>query len=176
MTLTNLPETSFQLSSTQRPRVLPDGRIFDLFWTYDNAAAVYLNIHARESRDGGRTWLPLWDTGVPGQPAPVVPLPDGRLVMVHVDRTGAPAIRCRVSRDQGRTWPAESGLTLYESALPSQTVRKDGMVDAGAEMGKFSVGLPATAALPDGDFLTVYYAGPSTDCTSVQWARCRVMQ
>lgn len=155
----------------QRPQVLPDGRILDLFWTYDNQAATYLNIHARESRDGGRTWSELWDTGVPGQPAPVVALRDERLAMVHVDRTGAPAIRCRVSRDGGRTWPAESALTLYESVLPSQTVRKDGMADAWSEMGKFSVGLPATAVLPDGGFLVVYYAGPATDCTSVEWVR-----
>lgn len=154
----------------QRPQVLTDGRIFDLFWTYDNQAATYLNIHARESRDGGRTWSELWDTGVPGQPAPAVPLPGGRLAMVYVDRTGAPAIRCRTSDDGGRTWPAESTLTLYESVLPSQTVHKDGMADAWSEMGKFSVGLPATAALPNGDFLVVYYAGPSTDCTQVEWA------
>ena len=32
----------------QRPQVLPDGRILDLFWTYGNAAAAYLNIHARD--------------------------------------------------------------------------------------------------------------------------------
>ncbi len=155
----------------QRPQVLRDGRILDLFWTYDNQAAAYLNIHARESRDGGRSWSELWDTGVPGQPAPVVQLADGRLAMVYVDRTGAPAIRCRTSADGGRSWPVETALTLYESVLPSQTVHKDGMADAWSEMGKFSVGLPATASLPDGDMLVVYYAGPGTDCTSVQWAR-----
>jgi hypothetical protein len=155
----------------QRAQVLPDGRLLDLFWTYDNQTATYLNIHARASADGGRTWSALWDTGVPGQPAPVAPWCDGALAMVYVDRTGAPTIRCRTSSDQGRTWPAESTLTLYESALPSQTVRKDGMADTWSEMGKFSVGLPATAALSAGDLLVVYYAGPQTDCTSVEWVR-----
>jgi hypothetical protein len=155
----------------QRPTALPDGRLFDLFWTYDNHAATYLSIHARVSADGGRSWSALWDTGVPGQPAPVVPLRDGRLAMVYVDRTGAPAIRCRTSTDGGRHWPADSTLTLYESALPSQTVRKHEMADAWSEMGKFSVGLPATAVLPDGDMLVVYYAGPRTDHTSVDWVR-----
>ncbi len=155
----------------QRPCILPDVRILDLFWTYDNGAATYLNMHARESEDAGHTWSALWDTGVPGQPAPVVPLPDGRLALVYVDRTGAPAIRCRISEDNGRTWPAETTLTLYESVLPSQTARKDVMADAWSEMGKFSVGLPATAALPNGDVLVVYYAGASTDCTSVEWVR-----
>jgi hypothetical protein len=155
----------------QRPQVLPDGRIVDLFWTYDNGAATYLNIHARASTDGGRTWSVLWDTGVPGQPAPVAPLGDSRLAMVYVDRTGAPAIRCRISADGGHTWSTETTQTLYESVLPSQTVRKDGMADAWAEMGKFSVGLPATASLPNGDLLVVYYAGEDTDHTSVEWVR-----
>jgi hypothetical protein len=155
----------------QRATVLPDGRILDLFWTYDNPAATYRNIHARESADGGRTWSALWDTGVPGQPAPAVALRDGRLAMVYVDRAGAPAIRCRFSADGGRTWPESTRLSIYESGLAGQTVAKSGMNDAWSEMGKFSVGLPATAALPNGDILVVYYAGPGADRTNVMWAR-----
>jgi hypothetical protein len=155
----------------QRPQVLPEGRIFDVFWTYDNRDATYLNIHARESWDQGRIWSALWDTGVPGQPAPVVALSEGRLALVYVDRTDAPAIRCRISSDAGRTWPTDSMLSLYESVLPSQTVNKGGMVDTWAEMSKFSIGLPATAALPGDEILVVYYAGPLTDSTSVEWVR-----
>jgi hypothetical protein len=158
----------------QRPQILRAGRVLDLFWTYDNLNARYLNIHARESADRGRTWSELWDTGVPGQPAPVVELPDGRLVMVYVDRTTAPAIRGRLSRDGGRTWPADTQFSIYESDLGTQTRAKAAMADAWSEMGKFSVGLPATAALPDGDVLIVYYAGPATDQTSVEWARLRL--
>ncbi len=157
----------------QRPAVLGDGRLLDLFWTYDNAAGRYLNIHARSSTDGGRTWSPLWDTGVPGQPAPPVSLPDGRIVMVYVDREGPPAIRARLSGDGGRTWPQATQVAIYETAMTSQTRNKSSMQDAWAEMGAFSVGLPATAPLPDGDVLVVYYAGPQTDCTDVRWARLR---
>ena len=49
------------------------------------------------------------------------------------------------------------------------------MADAWTEMGKFSVGLPATAALPDGDVLVVYYAGRETDRTDIEWARLRFL-
>jgi hypothetical protein len=157
----------------QRPSILPDGRVFDLFWTYDNAAAKYLNIHANVSSDRGQPWSGLWDTGVPGQPAPPVALRDGRLAMVYVDREGPTAIRCRVSSDDGRTWPDDSVLNLYESGQPGQTVKKGQMADAWSEMGKFSVGLPATAALPNGDILVLYYAGPETDRTNVEWMRLR---
>ena len=157
----------------QRCQVMSDGRLFNVFWTYDNKAAKYLNIHACESKDSGRTWSPLWDTGVPGQPAQVIQLCDGALVMAYVDRTGATAIRSRVSFDGGHSWPEESTLTFYDSESPSQTVSKDNMVDTWSEMGKFSAGLPSTAVLENGDVMVVYYAGRNTDATRVEWVRIR---
>jgi len=157
----------------QRAGVLDDGSIFDPFWTYDNKAAVYLNIHARRSTDNGRTWSEMWDTGVPGQPAVPVSLPDRRVAMVYVDRTGSPAIKLRLSGDGGRTWPQSSEMTLYQAQLPAQTERKGSMQDAWSEMAKFSVGLPATTALANGDLLVVYYAGAETDHTSIEWVRVR---
>jgi BNR repeat protein len=155
----------------QRPAVLADGSILDLFWTYDTGADLYLNIHARQSFDHGRTWSPLWDTLIPGQPAPPVSLPDGQLAMVYVDRTGIPTIKGRLSGDGGRTWPENTELILHLPAGTTQTVAKAGMPDAWAEMGKFSIGLPTTARLADGQFLVTYYAGPRTDQTDVHWIR-----
>ena len=155
----------------QRPGILADGRILDMFWTYDSQAAVYLNIHARESLDHGCTWSELWDTGVPGQPAPPVSLPDGRIAMVYVDRTGPPVIKMRVSSDHGRTWPDRTEIVLYQTGANSQTWKKKSMQDAWAEMAMFSTGLPATALLENGDVLVVYYAGPDTDQTDIQWVR-----
>jgi hypothetical protein len=155
----------------QRPGVLADGRIMDLFWTYDNAAAVYLNIYARESKDNGKTWSDLWDIGVPGQPAPPVSLPDGKIAMVYVDRTSVPVIKIRTSADGGKTWPAETELLVSEPQTKSQTDNKKSMQDAWAEMGKFSLGLPATALTKNGDVLATYYSGPETDKTDIKWAR-----
>ncbi len=155
----------------QRPAVLADGRILDVFWTFDRKTAVYLNIHARESRDNGRTWSEMWDCGIPGQPAPPVSLPDGRIALAYMDRTGAPMLKLRVSSDGGRTWPSETERVLYELKLPSQTWDKKTMQDAWAEMGKFSVGLPYTAALQDGSFVVVHYAGAHTDRTGIEWIR-----
>jgi len=155
----------------QRPQVLADGSLLDLFWTYDTREAVYLNMHARRSTDEGRTWSEMWDVGVPGQAAPPVSLPGGRIAMVYMDRTGAPAIRCRTSSDTGRSWPDDTEISIYESALAGQMGSKGDMADAWSEMGKFSVGLPATAALADGGFIVAYYAGPETDRTNVEWVR-----
>lgn len=155
----------------QRPSVLSDGTILNLFWTFDRQDAVYLNIHAKSSGDNGRTWSDMWDTGIPGQPAPPVTLPDGRIGMVYVDRTTSPVIKMRASDDGGRTWPAETEVVIHEATLDSQTWKKKSMQDAWAEMGAFSLGLPTTVSLADGNVLVAYYSGPDTDTTSIHWVR-----
>ena len=157
----------------QRPSVLPDGRLLDVFWTFDRVPAAYLNIHAIESSDGGRTWSSPRDTGVSGQPGPIFPLVDGSLAMPVVDRRAAPAIRIRRSVDGGKTWPEEDQLSVYESEGPEQTQDKSSMQDAWAEMYRFSVGLPNVAQLPGGGGLLTYYAGSETDVTSIRWALVR---
>ena len=159
----------------QRPSVLSDGKILDLFWTYDNHLGRYLNIHARESLDNGRNWSVIWDTGVPGQPAPPVSLPDGRIVKVYVDRTGIPTIKMRTSEDGGRTWPDTTDFIIYQGETGSQSGEKKVMPDAWAEMAKFSVGLPVATLLSNGDILVVYYAGIHPDLTDIQWALLRVV-
>jgi hypothetical protein len=155
----------------QRPGVVDNGRVLDVFWTYDNRTAAYLDIHARESLDHGRTWSEMWDTGISGQPASPLLLPGGIVALVFVDRTGAPAIKLRTSTDGGRTWPAASEVVLYGAVVATQTTAKTTMNDAWSEMAKFSVGLPATARTVEGDLLVAYYAGPHFDRTSIEWVR-----
>ena len=157
----------------QRVSALSDGRMLVMYWTFDREAAVYLNMHAAESTDGGATFSAVWDTGVPGQPAPVVDLGDGRLVLVYVDRTDRPTIKARVSRDGGRSFDADSELIIHDRGVGTQIIRKGGMNDAWDEMNDYSVGLPAATPLGGGEMLVVYYTGPHADATDIQWARLR---
>jgi hypothetical protein len=157
----------------QRPAVLADGSLLDVFWTYDRSATDYLNIHARKSTPGARVWSEFWDTGVPGQPAQPVSLQDGRIAMVYVDRTAEPAIKLRVSLDGGKTWPEETEMILYQPELASQSGKKRSMQDTWSEMEKFSLGLPATALLANGDLLVVFYVGPEPDLTDILWLRLK---
>jgi hypothetical protein len=157
----------------QRLSILRDGTLLDLFWTYDNAAAEYPPIHACESRDGGKTWSTLWNTGVTGQPARPVELLNGELAMVYVDRTVSPQIKVRMSSDGGRTWPPETEETLSQQSVAANTYRKSRMQDAWTEMSAFSLGLPDARALPDGSVLVVYYHGANKDETSIQWCRIK---
>jgi hypothetical protein len=155
----------------QRPAVVGDGELLDLFWTFDRASGVYLNIHARRSQNQGRDWSSLWDTGVPGQPAPAVRLADGRLVMVYVDRTAAPAIKVRTSDDDGHDWPDASELTLFAHDVSQDLSQPGDMQTAWNEMYDFALGLPTTVLLSGGDVLVVFYAGSSGDETSIHWQR-----
>lgn len=149
-------------------------KVVALFWTFDRVANAYLNIHARTSRDSGRTWGDLTDTGVPGQPARLASIDAKTSVMVYVDRTGVPAVKARLSGDGGKTFPTSTELLIHDRPLKTQTWNKGSMQDAWAEMSEFSIGLPDAVTLGNGDVLAVYYTGPRADVTDIAWTRLRV--
>jgi len=155
----------------QRPSVLPDGRLFNVFWTYDRDVVAYRNIHASESSNGGNTWTAPRDTGVGGQPGPVFPLADGGLAMPVVDRSRGTAIKVCESRDEGRTW--SQGAVVHDTPAGPKPAAGSSMQATWDEMVQFAVGLPNVSPLPDGGALLVYYAGPETDVTGIHWALIR---
>ncbi len=157
----------------QRPGVMADGSLLDTFWTYDNGTTAYRNIHTRSSGRGDqlRSWGPMVDSGIPGQPAQPVVLEDGSIALVYVDRTDIPAIRLAVSRDGGVSWISQREPLYLHRQRKKQEYDKHSMNDAWSEMGKFSVGLPAAALCGNGDLLVVFYAGPDTDTTAIKWLR-----
>jgi len=155
----------------QRPAVMTGSIVLNLFWTFDTEKQEYLNIHAAESNNNGHSWLKPWDTGLPGQPAAPVMLPDGKVAMVYIDRSACPEIKMRLSNDLCRSWLPEE-LILYRHSAPQNTQRRS-MQDAWAEMSAFSVGLPATARMENGDILVVYYAGGNQEQTDINWIRIK---
>jgi hypothetical protein len=157
----------------QRPTVLPDGRMFDVFWSFDHERGEYLNIHACVSDNRARSWSPLWDTGLPGQPGPVFVLTDGALAMPVVDRTEAPVIRIHRSTDGGQTWCDGRACVVHQAEQYTHAGSTETLKDAWATMVRYAVGLPYTAALPGGGALLTYYAGEETDLTAIRWAEVR---
>lgn len=95
-----------------------------------------------ESLDGGVTWSAprplLEDLG--GAPAHLYKMEDGRLFSVYGYRSVPYGIRVMFSEDGGKTW--DTGHTLYTNPYTAD------------------LGYPATIALEDGSFLTVFYAHP----------------
>ena len=158
----------------QRPTVLADGSLLDVFWTFDRRKSAYLNLHARTSLDHGRTWSPIRDIGVPGQAGTPVPLADGRIVLPYMDRTGVPMLKVRVSADGGRSWSDSTEAVLDDSIRHSQQRERTTMQETWSDMDKFSIGLPTGIALADGSVLLVYYGGPEADCSGIHWIRLKV--
>lgn len=157
----------------QRLNVMADGKtLIDFFWTLDGVRQQYLNIHGKESFDGGKTWSALWDTGLYGQPGQPVALPDSRLAAIEIDRRISPVITVRISADHGRTF-GES-LVIYDARQGSQDSGRLSMNDAWDEMYAFSVGHPNLARLNDQEILAYYYAGNHCDHTRIEYVRIRV--
>jgi len=158
----------------QRIGVMNDGRLLNMFWTFDREKADYRTIHASESMDGGKTWSPLWDTGLPGQPGAPADIGGGRTAVIYIDRSGPPKIVVRISEDGGRTYLPEELVIYDDSQQKKQTVKKSGMNDAWDEMGAFSVGHPHLIMLPSGVLYAYHYAGSHTDRTDIRWVKIAV--
>ncbi|MCM8759212.1 MAG: glycoside hydrolase [Candidatus Omnitrophica bacterium] len=157
----------------QRPGVLSDGSILDVFWTYNNENCSYLNIHARYSPDKGKTWSEIWDTGVPGQPGHPVSLRDGKIAMPFIQRDGFPVIKMRISSDNGRTWQENTEIIVYNSADKFSHSERKSMKDTWSEFNKFTTGWPITAKTKNSDIIVAYYNGPHPDHTNIEWVRIR---
>lgn len=92
------------------------------------------------STDGGRTWTPMKKTPMLGLPPHLIALPDGKLVAVYGRRFADPGFgefAC-ISDDGGKTWDAANEVMLMPAA-------------------NGDLGYPASALLPNGDIVTVYY-------------------
>ncbi|HEU5123331.1 MAG TPA: sialidase family protein [Verrucomicrobiae bacterium] len=100
----------------------------------------YFRLYQLDSQDFGKTWsqphqLPIW-----GQPAFLLKLRSGNLLMVYGHRSAPYSVRALLSHDRGQTWDAQSEITL-------QTF----------EPGGWDIGYPVATQLNDGRILVAYY-------------------
>lgn len=152
----------------QRIDTLADGRVVDIFWTFDREVGDYVNIHFCQSENGGRTFGPLIDTGLAGQPGNVIDGKDGTMLAIYINRDAAPVIRLAESAD-GTSWT--DVLTVFDFGSNTKGKRNAGMNDVWAEMGAFSVGHPFLKRMQDGTIWAYYYSGPSTHRTDFHFAK-----
>jgi len=157
-----------------RENVMEDGKVLMFFWTYDIPNKTYLNIHAVESEDNGMSWSKPWDTRVFVQPARPLSLKDGKVALVYVDRKNSPTIKVILSDDGGKNFDEETDFTVFDSTLKKQLRDKRSFSDTVNEFGSYSVGLPRTALLDNGDILISYYTGLEPDITDVVWKRIKI--
>ena len=154
----------------QRPIILKDGNsIVDFFWTWDNVRGVYHNISMAFSTDRGRSWRPLHDTGISGQPGQPVEFSNGALLLPLVDRTEEPRIMARLTYDRGQSFTEEC-LELSNRQSQCLAARQETLIGAWNEMTNFSLGLPAGIGSGRDTAYVVWYAGMHTDRTDIEFA------
>lgn len=153
----------------QRIDTLADGRIADIFWTFDRNKGDYVNIHYCESCDGGKTFGELRDTGLVGQPGNVIDGKDGSIIAIYINRDAAPVIRLAESKDKGNTW--SDVLTVYDFGANTKGKQNGSMNDVWAEMGAFSVGHPYIEKLDERTAMAYFYSGPSTHRTDFHYVK-----
>ncbi|HEY0667430.1 MAG TPA: sialidase family protein [Sphingobacteriaceae bacterium] len=107
-----------------------------------------------ESTDGGKSWSPLYKTGIWGYPPHLIQLKNGLVVVTYGYRLAPYSERACISRDEGRTWDIENQITLANALGPD-------------------MGYPSSVQLDDDSILTAYYqaakAGGPTVLHSTHW-------
>ncbi len=122
--------------------LLKNGTIFGAYRTHDaKDPPLRTTVYFTRSEDGGKTWEALRPSGLDGLPPHLLLLKDGRILLTYARRNAPNRIEAVISEDGGKTFGAP--ITVEEFA------------QHGYE-GDF--GYPATAELPDGTLVTVYYA------------------
>jgi len=151
------------------------GRIVALFWTHDRAAEHDLHVHVAWGSPDGRSWTAPLDTGLAGQIASPLVLPDGRLMAVYVHRHH-PAMLCAVlSEDSGRTWDTAGQLAFYVSGAGAES-GMGGTRDFGdywSDMFRWTFGHPEAGLMANGDVFVAFYGGTPT-AMSARWVRIAV--
>ena len=72
-------------------------------------------IHLAWGAPENLVWETPFSTGIQGQIASPLPLPDGRLLLFYVHRHSEGSPRLVLSRDQGRTWELDGEVVIYTS-------------------------------------------------------------
>lgn len=115
---------------------LEDGRILGMIRAQGPGVFHEFTIYQTISEDGGRTWSVPQPLNVAGSPPHLLKHSSGAIVCVYGRREDPYSERAILSRDNGATWSDE--YTIHPAA-------------------RGDLGYPASAELPNGDLVTVYY-------------------
>ncbi len=137
---------------------LSDGRIAVVSWAFDLTTQTHLTNRLAVSADGGETWR-QFDTGIRGQAANVVELPDGSLGILYAMREGdAPGIYLQ------KVSLAQDGVKLLDLTMLYD-------VSAGANVSgqilkqfyNLKFGQPSLTRLTDGGWLLSFWRKDEKD-------------
>ena len=151
----------------------PDSnRLMAAFWTYDRPGERDIDIHVAAGDRAGRTWETPRPTGIAGQIAAPLNLPDGRLALFYVHRHPPCSMRLIASPDQGATWDGDEELVVYEHPVATDNRTDGAYAELWEDMAVWTFGHPAAARIGD-DILLAFYAGSAATDLNVHWAHVR---
>ena len=161
----------------QRHAVCPrTGRVAAMFWTYDRKREKNAPIHVAWGDFDKLAWETPRSTGIEGQIAFPVPLPDGRLLAFYVHRSAPGSMRLIASEDGGETWDHDGETIVYDDVSANeQRIREDpNYAQIWEDTSRWTFGHPTAVLLDERTVLLAYYAGPQDDCLNARWARVAV--
>lgn len=115
--------------SSPRPIGLKAGKVLDETDVFERKDGTLLAVLRQvmcgaESKDGGKTWGPVYDLGFPGHCPYLLETPTGVLLMAH----RLPDTSLHYSTDEGRTWHGPVLIDRVIGAYPSLALLRDGRV------------------------------------------------
>ncbi len=164
---------------------LKDGRLVCLLRTHVNPSGDAKNMVMVTSEDDGFSWTPPKWTNIWGYPAELIPLQDGRYLMIYGYRRPPYGVRGIVSKD-GLSWDVKDEFVIREGGVPrfagadrpgsSMMTPASGQKSAGQvrwdNPGIFQhIGYPSVVQMPDGAIVASYHEW-SEDAEPLQYVRC----
>jgi len=143
--------------------VMGDGRLLMLLWTFLQESERTVDVHCCWSHDNGRSWSAPVPTGIPGQIAAPVCLPNGDVLIAVNHRTAPEGIHLWLWPDGNPEealgpvlmWSACDKRLVAEPVYENNTSCVEGVWDA---LPGFAFGTPDLLSLADGSVIMTYYA------------------
>lgn len=151
--------------------LLPDGRIYTLFWTHQYGTSEDLNNHWAVSADQGRTWSVPRPTNLRGQVCTPIPLADGRVAAIHNFRREPQGIHVAISEDLEH-YDLTREMVVFDAGAEA-TLGKPKHENFLAEHLLIAFGKPGGILLDNGDLLTYFWC-TAGGVTHTRWVRLRV--
>ena len=164
---------------------LADGRLVSTMRTHVNPSGDAKNMVVVVSEDDGFSWTsPKW-TNIWGYPSEMIPLQDGRYLMIYGYRRPPYGVRGCISED-GVTWDARNEFVIQEGGVPGKSEgERPGSSRMSPWSGKYGsgsidwanpgvyqhIGYPSVVQLADGTILASYHEW-SEDERPLQYVRC----
>ncbi len=146
---------------------LADGRLLAVAWAFHEQSGKSLPTPYAICSDG-RTFGPRRATGLKGQTAKLLALPDGKVLMLY-RRDDKPGLWANLSRLDGSEWVNLEEAPMWQGAASGMR----GEAAAGQELSDLRFGFPNLLLLRDGSVMAAFWC--REDCISnIRWLRLRV--